>query len=357
MSMTRAGFLRGAALSSLLLPGVATTIASAKPAPQHGVEFVSDIGGNGPHPWTDGPGLGPVPLRFVVIGDRTGLARPGVFERAMMQIRLLAPDFVLSVGDLIEGYTQDQTEIARQWAEVDAAIATCGVPFVFTPGNHDIDNAETLQAWKTRRGAGHYSFVCRDALFLVLNTENTPTPMPDKLAQQFNMLVRMMHADPERTQKGIVDRISQGTSNAGEYNALETASFGDAQLEFVRTTLARHTNVRWTFVVMHKPAWKKEFACFSDIQAMLKGRPHTVIAGHTHYFTHEVIAGADYINMATTGGIFSLGNEDGKPLRLQSGTMDHVLLVNMTTQGPDIANLRLTGMMDTDGKTGQTLAY
>ena len=353
MKFTRSGFIRGLAAGTLLLP----TAALAKSATANAGAFCTDLTGAQTVPWTARPASGASPLRFAVIGDRTGLARPGVFEQGIRQISWLQPDFILSVGDMIEGYTQDRTEIARQWAAVDDAIAKAGVPFVHIPGNHDVNNAESLDAWRQRRGPGHYSFTYKGALFIVLNTEDTPTPMPDKLARQFYGLIEMMKRDPEKTQKAMIERLDAGTSNTGEYSALDAAHFGDRQLGFLRDTLLRHPQVRWTFVVMHKPAWKKEYACFAPMQALLKGRPYTVIAGHTHYFTHETIDGADYINMGTTGGIFNMDKENGVPLRLGPGTMDHAMLVSMASTGPAFANLRLNGLMDSAGNTGQTLTY
>ncbi|MEJ0066487.1 MAG: hypothetical protein WDM85_14665 [Caulobacteraceae bacterium] len=116
----------------------------------------------------------------------------------------------------------------------------------------------------------------------------------------------------------------------------------------MRDALARHPNPRWTFVVIHKPAWKMHSDSFAKIQAMLLGRPHTVFAGHTHYFTHEVLGGHDYINMGSTGGV---RHRDG------AGTMDHTLMVTLTQAGPVYANTRLTGLMDIAGETGQVRAY
>lgn len=353
MNISRARFLRGVGAASLLWPAL-TLPTSAKPVAG---AFAPDLEVRGAVPWTANPDNGSSPLRFVVVGDRTGLARPCVFEQALKQVRLLQPDFVLSVGDLIEGYSDDHAEIDRQWAEVDGAIVQAGIPFVYTPGNHDIDNAVTMEAWDRRRGVRHYSFTYKGALFIILNTEDNPQPMPERLARQFYGLIAAMKADPEKTQKGLIDRLAQGTSNASEYSTLESAHFDEPQIAFVRDTLKRHAQVKWTFVVMHKPAWKKEFHCFAEIQDLLHGRPHTVLAGHTHYFTHEIIDGADYINMATTGGIFNMASENGTPLRLSPGTMDHVLLVSLEPEGPSIANLRLSGLMDAAGQTGQTLLY
>src|SRR5206468_2697058 len=42
-------------------------------------------------------------FQFVIVTDRTGGHRPGVFGEAVRKINLLQPEFVISVGDLIEG--------------------------------------------------------------------------------------------------------------------------------------------------------------------------------------------------------------------------------------------------------------
>src|SRR5688572_4625479 len=47
----------------------------------------------------------PKHFQFVVVSDRTGAVRPGVFEEAVRKINLLQPEFVMSVGDLIMGYS------------------------------------------------------------------------------------------------------------------------------------------------------------------------------------------------------------------------------------------------------------
>jgi UDP-2,3-diacylglucosamine pyrophosphatase LpxH len=343
MLISRARLIRGA-LAGAAAPSLAYAAAGGDPG-----GFAPDVAGAGPRPWTSPLPGGAAPLRFVVIGDNTGVARPGVFDQAMRQISWLQPDFVLSVGDLIEGYTDDRAEIARQWDAVEASIAKCGCPFLFTPGNHDVDNAETLDAWRARRGPGHYSFTYKGALFIVLNTEETPTPMSPKAAADFYEKVRQMQADPDKAERDTEAHIAASGANAkSPYGSLEVVNIGDAQLGFVRDTLARHPSPRWTFVSIHKPAWKMGSASFAAIQAMLMGRPHTVFAGHTHYFTHERFGGHDYINMGSTGGV---RHRDG------AGTMDHALVVTLTRDGPVYANTRLTGLMDIAGETGQVRAY
>ncbi|MFN0195227.1 MAG: serine/threonine protein phosphatase, partial [Planctomycetaceae bacterium] len=46
-------------------------------------------------------------FQFAIVTDRTGGARAGIFESAVPKINLLQPEFVISVGDLIEGSTED----------------------------------------------------------------------------------------------------------------------------------------------------------------------------------------------------------------------------------------------------------
>ena len=65
-------------------------------------------------PWTGTPNTEPDTLRFAIVGDNTGLAKPGVFEQAMVQVGWLHPEFVIAIGDLIEGYTDDKAQLNRE---------------------------------------------------------------------------------------------------------------------------------------------------------------------------------------------------------------------------------------------------
>jgi hypothetical protein len=54
----------------------------------------------------------PQEFSFVLLSDRTGLAKPGVFERAVHGTNLLRPDFAIQIGDCIEGYTRNPETLA-----------------------------------------------------------------------------------------------------------------------------------------------------------------------------------------------------------------------------------------------------
>src|SRR5262249_42952201 len=80
-------------------------------------------------------------FRFVIVGDRTAGPEWGLMPQAFREINQLSPDFVISVGDLIDGYSEKTATIHRMWQEFDDEVATLKSPFVYVPGNHDIWNA------------------------------------------------------------------------------------------------------------------------------------------------------------------------------------------------------------------------
>lgn len=117
-------------------------------------------------------------FRFAVLSDRTGRPEGRQWEKAIDQINLLRPDFVMSVGDYIDGYTGDADEINRQWDEIDGILGRLQAPFFFCPGNHDVINGLRLQIYNRRYGVnerGWYSFDYRGCHFLVLDSTTYQT--------------------------------------------------------------------------------------------------------------------------------------------------------------------------------------
>jgi len=68
----------------------------------------------GPKPWSNKPVLtDPDRFSIAIMTDNTGGHRPGIWMQAVERVNWLRPDFGVSVGDLIEGYTEDDVEIER----------------------------------------------------------------------------------------------------------------------------------------------------------------------------------------------------------------------------------------------------
>ncbi|RLB94983.1 MAG: hypothetical protein DRH90_26010 [Deltaproteobacteria bacterium] len=75
----------------------------------------------------------PENFQFVIVSDRTSGFRPGVFESAVKKINLLQPEFVMSVGDFIEGYTHDVDVLERDWDEFERIVDALEMPFFMCP--------------------------------------------------------------------------------------------------------------------------------------------------------------------------------------------------------------------------------
>ncbi len=276
---------------------VAIALSAEEPAKvQHGIETEKK-------PWTHLElNNDPENFQFAIVTDRTGGHRPGVFMDGVRKLNLLQPEFVVSVGDLIEGYTEDRAELDREWAEFDSFVTQLEMPFFYTPGNHDITNEVMRQVWTERYGKTYYHFVYRNVLFLCLNSEDPPS-----------------------------------------------SNISADQIAYVEKALAENPNVRWTIALLHKPLWTyNEDNGWAGIEAALAGRPHTVFAGHTHNYRKIERNSANYIVLATMGG--------GSRLRgANFGEFDHFMWVTMTDEGPIMANLMLDGIWDTNIITDERL--
>ncbi|WP_299780604.1 PA14 domain-containing protein [uncultured Formosa sp.] len=255
-------------------------------------------------PWTDKPFYNdPNNFQFAIVSDRTGGHREGVFGKGLEKINQLYPEFVMSVGDLIEGYTKDPTLLKWQWKEFHGILDTLQTKFFYVAGNHDYSNPTMGEDWKARYGKDYYHFKYKDVLFLVLNTNDGD---------------------------GVL--------------------MGRDQIEFLKETIAQNTDVRWTMVFMHHPMWTfGDVNGFDEVEEALKGRDYTVFAGHTHRYLHEVKNDQNHYVLGTTGG--------GSALRgPRFGEFDHVGWVTMTDSGPKLVNLELSGIIDQDVSNVNSIA-
>ena len=86
-------------------------------------------------------------FRFVILGDRTGDARPGVYEQVWQEAAVEDPAFVVTAGDTIEG--QHDATAQAEWQEVERILEPYRrYPLYFTPGNHDIWSAASQRLFR-----------------------------------------------------------------------------------------------------------------------------------------------------------------------------------------------------------------
>lgn len=276
-----------------------TTFGQAKPT-------VMDI--ESPNkPWTNLDfNNSPRNFHFVVTPDHTGAHRSGILQKGIDRINLMQPEFVVSVGDLIEGYTPEKNDIENQWTEFNSSIKQLKMPFFYVAGNHDYTNQVMAGLWQHKYGTDYYYFTYKNVLFLCLNSEDGVT-------------------------------------------ALKNPDFSDKQLAFVEKILGENPKVDWTMVFMHQPLWLTPTAKnWQSVEKLLSSRKHSVFTGHTHQYALHTRNSSDYFVLSTMGGVNSLRGK-------KYGEFDHFLWVTMTPDGPTYANLLLDGVEDKSIQTAENL--
>lgn len=274
----------------------------------------------GKKPWTHEKFIaGEEKFSFVIIPDRTGSERPGVFEEAIKKANMLQPDFIITVGDLIQGPTdinkQSPQHLREQWKELQSFTGKSQAPFFYLPGNHDISrsrhgfpraNEDSTMVWKEFAGENtYYSFVYKNVLFLCLNI--------------------MEGRDSRVPQVGITGQ----------------------QADWAVDVLNRHPDVRWTMVFLHAPsAWVS--GGYAKIQKVLNKRNYTSFAGDWHHYIKFKRYGKDHYVLATAGGVSEMRGID-------YGEFDHITYVTMSANGPVVTNILLDGILSDDVTTARTI--
>lgn len=108
--------------------------------------------------------------RWAIVGDRTGGAQPGVYERVWEEVAAWQPDLVISIGDTIQG--GDDATVVPQWDDLDRRVFSRyrSIPFYHVAGNHDVFSAHSEREYLKRQRRGlRYSFRHKGALFVVLD--------------------------------------------------------------------------------------------------------------------------------------------------------------------------------------------
>ena len=289
----------------------------------------------GPRPWTSEVfEATEEDFTFAIISDLNGGERPGIYNQAVAQLNRLDPTFVLSVGDLIDGGTEDTLQLKKEWDSFDARTRKLKMPFFYLGGNHDLTNTAMRDFWEKRYGSRYYHFKYRDVLFLMMDSED----------YNKERMMEIYHA--RDTAIRILDGDLEGDYRKSTYYKMperRVGYLGEKQAAYFRKVLEAHQEVRWTFVLMHKPLWMREGDGNLDpLEEALEGRNYTVINGHFHTYSHRKRMGMDYLILGTTGG--SQNPED-------PNAFDHITLVHMDGE-PEITHLKMDGVLDITGKAG-----
>ena len=242
------------------------------------------------------------PVRFAIIGDRTGGAVPGIYEQIVDEIERMKPDFVITVGDMIEGPETNEARIRAKWDEYLSIVSRLTMPIYYTPGNNDIESDFMEKYYLEYIGPPYYSFNYGNLHFIIL--DNSRWSSSDELpGEQINWLI------------------------------------GD---------LKAFANARHTFVFYHKP--------FFD-NTTVEGKPDTlhslfkaygvdaVFAGHYHAYLSGKYDGILYTDVGSSGGSMS---EPGP-----TGLTYNFTWVTVDSNGISIAPIKIGAVLPWDEVTAE----
>jgi len=207
-------------------------------------------------------------FRFVLLGDRTGEAQPGIYERVWRQVADEHPAFVVSVGDTIQGL--DDAAADTEWRQIRATLRPYQrIPLYLAPGNHDVWSSLSEKLFQQHSGHPlHYSFDYAQAHFTIVDNSRS-----DLLAVE--------------------------------------------EMNFLEKDLAAHASQPIKFIVSHRPSWIVDVA-FKNAGSPLhrlarKYGVRYVIAGHIHEMLHRELEGVSYVSLPSAGGHLRLSGryEDG----------------------------------------------
>jgi len=201
-------------------------------------------------------------FRFAVVGDRTGSATGQVFEEIIDEIKLLDPDFVMCVGDLIEGYETDSTVMHAQWDSILAAIGALPCKFYFVPGNHELQNETDRRIYEQRTGfKRYYSFNYENSHFIILDNTMTYWAQPQDM--------------------------------------------GSEQLSWLAKDLEKHKQMDNIYVFYHIPTYiyaLRDNSTDTLVQLFEKYGVDVVFTGHHHEYSYLNQNNIEYIDVGSSGG-------------------------------------------------------
>jgi hypothetical protein len=121
------------------------------------------------------PALPGAPFTFAVLGDNRGDSygeQPAVFGDILQAVNEAAPQLILHVGDMINGYAGDDESFLRNlWEAYRQAIHGLKAPVYHVPGNHDVFDALSARLWQELWGPTYYAFDHNGIRFIALDTE------------------------------------------------------------------------------------------------------------------------------------------------------------------------------------------
>lgn len=233
-------------------------------------------------------------LRVAILPDRTTGRDWGLKYLAMAvdDLNRIQPDAVISIGDMVQGYTRSMERYRDEVAEFRSHVGQLRCPFYPLAGNHDVVSGTRLREdrtfedeYKRQFGPLYYTIEFELATFIILYSE---------------------------------DELFEG----GE-------GIGHQQIAWLKQQLERHRSDDATvFVLMHRPLWRSDSSRWNEeVHGLLADAGvDAVIAGHFHSMQRDPDRDdIQYHILGVCGGMI-----DQHPL---TGQLQHLTFVTVREDG------------------------
>jgi 3',5'-cyclic AMP phosphodiesterase CpdA len=247
------------------------------------------------------------PFSMVVLGDRTADAREEIFEQILQEVKILKPDLLVNVGDLIEGYTEHRDTLEAQWDTIVKRLRATQVPYHLTPGNHDISDARSESVYVKDFGAPYYSFNYGNSHFVVIDNSRWD---------------------------------SSGALPADE-------------MTWIDRDLAANRGARWTFVLMHRSYWNKAWRAGKHERLHDRFKQYGVdyvFSGHDHYYCSLTWDSVNYIQLGPSGSRYKEYRDEDR------GAFQNYLLVNVSDTAVNVLVIKPGGILPRNVVTTSDIA-